>query len=190
MNDHPSSCSLRCKCGHLTLPAVGQPILTVSCYCSSCQEAARRLSPADTSRMVGRDGGTPFVLYRKDRVDFSGSKDALREYRLTPKSPTRRVFASCCGAPMFLEFQNGHWVSVYSSRLPEAQRPPIAMRVVTADAPPGTHFDDRIPTYKTHSARFMARLLWAWVKMGFRSPDIAVAGELIVTGLGPAPSGE
>lgn len=190
MNDILSSSSLRCECGHVTLPTVGHPIMTVSCYCRSCQEAARRLFPEDTSRMLGDDGGTPFVLYRKDRVDFTGSASKLREHRLTPKSSTRRVIAACCGAPMFLEFQNGHWVSVYSQRVPEAQRPSIEMRVVTADAPLGSHFDDGIPTYETHSARFMARLLWAWVKMGFRSPDIAVTGERILDGLGPAPSVE
>ena len=151
--------------------------MTVSCYCHSCQTAARRLAVPDSTPMVGTDGGTPFVLFRKDRVEFPSSQ-ALREHRLSPQSTTRRVVATCCGTPMFLEFEKGHWVSVYAGRIPEAQRPAIEMRTMTSDAPPDTVFTDNIPSYRTHSVRFMARLLWAWVLMGFRHPAIEVNADV------------
>ncbi len=93
-----------------------------------------------------------------------------------PKSSTRRVLSVCCGTPLFLEFQNGHWLSVYSSRVPERVRPPTQLRTMIKDAPPGTHFRDGIPSYKTHSFGFMLRLLWAWVQMGFRAPAVDVRG--------------
>jgi hypothetical protein len=32
-----------CQCGKVKFEAVGPPILTGSCYCTSCQEAGRRL---------------------------------------------------------------------------------------------------------------------------------------------------
>lgn len=169
----PSQRLLSCSCGQLSIPAIGDPIMTVSCYCHSCQTAARQLAVPASPPFTGTDGGTPFVLYRKDRVEFPSSQ-ALREHRLSSQSSTRRVIAACCGAPMFLEFEKGHWVSVYAARIPEAERPPLEMRTMTGDAPPDTVFTDRVPSYRTHSVPFMARLLWAWVLMGFRSPAIEV----------------
>lgn len=87
----------------------------------------------------------------------------------------------CCGAPMFLEFEKGHWVSVYAARVPEAQCPAIEMRTMTRDAPHEAEFTDQIPSYRTHSVWFMARLLWAWVLMGFRSPEIEVDNHPFAT---------
>jgi hypothetical protein len=75
---------------------------------------------------------------------------------------------------MFLEFENGHWLSVYAARLSEAERPPVEMRTMLRDAPAGTQHADGIPGSSTQSASFMARLLWAWIAMGFRSPKIEV----------------
>jgi hypothetical protein len=31
-----------CQCGKVKFEAVGSPILTASCYCTSCQEAGRQ----------------------------------------------------------------------------------------------------------------------------------------------------
>ena len=31
-----------CQCGKVKFEAIGPPILTVSCYCTSCQEAGRQ----------------------------------------------------------------------------------------------------------------------------------------------------
>ncbi len=50
------------------------------------------------------DGGTGFVLVRSDRVRCVKGGDKLQEHRLKPDSPTRRVLATCCNSPMFLEF--------------------------------------------------------------------------------------
>lgn len=169
-----ASRTLTCTCGQLRIAAFGEPIMTVCCYCNSCQTAGRFFDPPDGAGVLGADGGTPFVLYRKDRVDCTPHGTAMREHRLTPKSSTRRVVAACCGAPMFLEFQNGHWLSAYAARLPEAERPPVEMRTMLRDAPVGTQHADGIPGSATQSARFMARLFWAWVSMGFRSPKIEV----------------
>lgn len=178
--------SLSCSCGTLQLPVRGAPIMSAACFCTSCQTAgdlfALSGSAASGDALPGSgavkepDGGTPYVLYRKDRVDCSEAADMLCEHRLTTQSPTRRVLSVCCKSPMFLEFQNGHWLSVYAPRVPAELRPAVELRTMTRDAPQGTHFDDGIPSYRTHSFGFMLRLLWAWVKMGFRAPAIEVRG--------------
>jgi hypothetical protein len=173
-----ASRTLSCICGQLRIAAFRKPIMTVCCYCTSCQTAGRLLDPPDGARVLGVDGGTPFVLFRKDRVNCTHHATALREHRLTPESSTRRVVAACCGAPMFLEFEKGHWISVYAARLPQAERPPVEMRTMLRDAPAGTQHSDGIPGSSTQSASFMARLLWAWIAMGFRSPKIEVGSAV------------
>ncbi|RJF86214.1 GFA family protein [Sphingomonas cavernae] len=161
-----------CRCGEVKLRILGAPIITAICYCKSCQEAGagfQRLS--GMSDVLDADGGTAFVLHRKDRVAFAEGDALLREHRLTPEASTRRVLARCCDTPMFLEFAGGHWLSLYRERLgPDA--PPVEMRVMAGDRRASAVFEDALPTYKTHSVKFMWRLFVAWAAMGFRAPRL------------------
>ena len=180
MSKHQTSIAARCRCGKCELVLTGTPIVTAACYCESCQKAARKFTGLPHAEQVLlADGGTAFVLQRKDRVRCSRGADHLREYRLTPDAPTRRVVATCCNSPMFLEFKGGHWLSVYRDRLTPEDRPPIEMRTMTAYRPQGVEFHDAIPNHAKFSARFMWRLLWAWAAMAFRAPKIEyVNGKL------------
>jgi hypothetical protein len=72
---------------------------------------------------------------------------------------------------MFLDFTKGHWLSFYTGRL-SGKIPPLDMRVMTADRPGAAALPDDVPNLATHSARFMVRLLAAWVAMGFRRPKV------------------
>ena len=163
----------RCSCGECRLLLEGTPIMTAICYCESCQNVGHifeRLSGAPP--VLGEDGGTAYVLQRKDRISFETGVETLREHRLKPKSSTRRIVAACCNSPMFLEFSGGHWLSVYRDRIPPEDRPAVEMRTMTADRPDGVEFRDTLPSYRKHSGRFMLRLLAAWVAMGFRAPKL------------------
>jgi hypothetical protein len=177
-----------CVCGRVGLECSGPPIVGAACYCESCQKAGRLFATLPgASSILAADGGTAYALYRKDRIRCVKGAEALREHRLTPVSKTRRVVASCCNSPMFVEFSGGHWLSVYQGRFSEGQRPPIEMRTMTRDAPAGIAFDDGLPSYRTHSGRFMWRLLTAWIAMGFRAPKIDyVNGTLDVSVRAPA----
>src|SRR2546428_4321407 len=100
-----------CSCGKVQFEAIGAEIVAAACYCASCQAAGHQFEQLSPSTPVlERDGGTDFLLYRKDRVRCSKGEALLREYRLKPESPTRRVLASCCNSAMFLEFNKGHWL--------------------------------------------------------------------------------
>jgi hypothetical protein len=173
-----STLTFSCTCETVRITTSGAPIMAVACYCNSCQTAGRQLLDDTGASVVNADGGTDFVLVRKDRVNWSIDPASLVEHRLSAESPTRRVCAACCGAPLFLEFQNGHWLSLYAQRLPASQRPAIQLRTMTRDAPNGVTFTDGVPSPKTHSLGFMARLLWAWVAMGLRSPKVEVGGSI------------
>ena len=164
----------RCQCGKAILDVAGPPIMTVACYCRSCQDAAKRLGSLPGAPPVAdADGGTHFVMERKDRVTCSHGSELLREHRLTPKSSTRRVIAVCCNSAMFLEFKGGHWLSIYKDRFQENDQPSLEMRTMTGERRPGVVFADDIPSPKKHSLRFMWKLMRAWMAMGFKTPKIS-----------------
>lgn len=164
--------SAMCRCGKVTFEAADPPILTVLCYCTSCQEAGRRFEQLPLApRVLDPDGGTGYIMYRKDRVRCVQGQEYLEEHQLKPGSPTRRVVATCCNSAMVAEFTKGHWLSMYRNRFAESA-PPLEMRVMTKDRRAGVEFADQIPSYRTHSGRFMVKLVAAWIAMGFRTPQM------------------
>jgi hypothetical protein len=161
-----------CRCGKVKLEAVGRPILTASCYCASCQEAGRRFERLPSAPPVlNAGGGTDCLVYRKDRVRCVAGQEYLEEHRLKPESPTRRVIATCCNSAMFLDFTKGHWLSMYRNRF-AAGAPPVEMRVMTRDRREGVALVDDVPNFAGYPARFMVRLIAAWIAMGLRRPEI------------------
>jgi hypothetical protein len=79
--------SVRCQCGNVKFQGAGAPILTGSCYCTSCQEAGRRFEQLPSAPLVlDADGATGLILYRKDRVQCVQGQQYLEENRLTPQS--------------------------------------------------------------------------------------------------------
>jgi hypothetical protein len=161
-----------CRCGKVKFEAVGAPILTGACFCASCQEAGRRLEQlACAPAVLDPDGGTGVILYRKDRVLCLMGLENLQEHRLTPESPTRRVFATCCNSAMFLDFTKGHWLSMYRNRFPNGA-PPLQMRVMTKDRRAGVELAHDVPNYSGMSGKFMFKLLAARIPMGLRRTDI------------------
>jgi len=167
--------TLACACGQFHIALVGEPFITTECHCNSCREAARRMSALPAAfPLADGSGGTPFVLYRKDRISFPDGTDGLKAYRLTGKSPTRRVITTCCNSPIFLEFQSGHWLSLYANLWPQHERPSIAIRTMTSDLPESHLLDDALPSGKRSTAGFYWKLLTAWIAMGFKVPKIEV----------------
>jgi len=162
-----------CRCGNVKFEAVGAPILTGACYCSSCQEAGRQIEQlACAPPVLDPDGGTEVILYRKDRVQCKMGLENLEEYRLNPESPTRRVVATCCNSAMFLDFTKGHWLSMYRNRFP-SDAPPLEMRVMTKDRRGGVELAGDIPNHRGFSGKFMLKLIAARIAMGLRRADIA-----------------
>jgi hypothetical protein len=127
---------------------------------------------------VGRNGATHLVLYRKDRIRFTKGAELLREYRLTPASATRRIVAICCNTPIGLDFTKGHWLSLYGCLWSAHTLPAIQMRTMTSDALEGTIFSDDVPNHKRYAFSFFAKLISAWVAMGFKIPKVFVNGTL------------
>ena len=167
----------RCRCGKVELAAIGRPIFAGTCYCTSCQEAGRRFEQlASAPAVLNPDGGTDFVLYRKDRVECANGQEYLQEHRLRPNSPTRRVVATCCNSAMFLDFTGGHWLTMYRNRFP-AEAPAPEMRVMTRERRAGVELADDLPNYAGLSGKAMLRLISAWIAMGFRRPTVSLGSS-------------
>jgi hypothetical protein len=163
----------RCRCGQVELGVSGPPIAHAVCYCASCQEAGRRLGQLpDATPVLGPDGGTDYLLFRKDRVHCTRGGERLEALRLMPDSPTRRLVAGCCNTPMFLDFSKGHWLSLYRGRV-EGPVPPLEMRIMTAEKPEGAALADDVPAYPGRAGKLIWKLMIAWAAMGFRIPRVA-----------------
>ena len=101
-----------CSCGNVELECIGAPITTVVCYCDDCQEGSRQIEALPNARPAqDPDGGTAYVVYRKDRLRCSRGASLLKGYKIRTISTTNRVIATCCNSAMFLNFDDGkHWV--------------------------------------------------------------------------------
>jgi hypothetical protein len=175
MTSMPTTTSLRCACGQFHLSVTGEPFITAECHCTSCRSASQRLSALPVALpMTAANGGTPYVLYRKDRVAFPDGTAALAAFRLTDASHTRRLVTTCCKTPIGVEFEGGHWLSLYAGLWSEADRPAMQIRTQTGDVPTGTVLDDSLPAGGGVTAGFYAKLLWAWIAMGFKVPKVDV----------------
>jgi hypothetical protein len=165
--------TITCACGAVCLEAVGSALMSVVCHCTSCRTAGREFdSRSPVAPIVDAAGGTPVVLWRKDRLKCVRGCERLTAHRLAADSPSRRMVACCCGTPMFGDFTKGFWVSIYRGRIELA--PPPTMRVMTSDAPDDVTLpDDGLRRYRGRPGTFMLTLLATWASMGFRTPKVA-----------------
>ena len=125
-------------------------------------------------------GCTRCAEVRKDRLRVTAGEKNLRAFRLSSDAGSRRVIATCCNTPLFLEMKGAHWVSVYLSLWPEDSRPAPDVRTMTGDLDDPSVLLGDIPNLKGHSIGFYAKLFAAWVAMGFRNPKLPVQGEINV----------
>ena len=167
---HPTHLA-HCRCGAVEVGAWGAPIVVSACYCNDCQEAARRLAgSADGTPAASADGGTEFMVFRRDRIACTRGAERLRAMRLTDASKTRRMIAGCCGAPMYLAFDDGRpWVSAFRASF-RAAAPTVAMRICTRFRRSEDRADDGVPDHPGYPPAMMLRILAAWPRMLFSRP--------------------
>jgi hypothetical protein len=165
--DSSQTLAAECACGCVVFEARGAPIVGASCYCHSCQTAGRRIEHLPSApKVLDADGGTSYLLYRRDRIACLKGSEHLQEIRLAPDSATRRMVATCCNSAMMLDFTKGHWLTMYRGRFPR-DAPPIEMRVMTRDRPQNVRLSDDVPNYRTHNGKFMWKLLSTRMAMLF-----------------------
>ena len=155
----------RCSCGNVELTVFGAPILSAVCYCEDCQEGARQIEALPNAHPVKEpDGGTEYVLYRKDRVECSKGSNLLKDYKISEETVTKRVVATCCYSAMYLNFEKGHWLSIYRARL-QGDIPPLQMRIQTKFKPNNSDIPNDVPSYPAFPLKFVLKLVAAKIAM-------------------------
>jgi hypothetical protein len=158
-----------CVCGQVALEARGAPIVSTVCYCDDCQEGGRRIEALpNAAAVLDPDGGTPYLLFRKDRIVCSQGAPLLRGYKLRETSATNRVVATCCNSAMSMNFDKGPcWVSAYRSRFRDAL-PPVEMRICTKFRRSDAELPNDAPGHPRYPLRMMVRLLVSGAAMLLR----------------------
>jgi hypothetical protein len=160
---------IRCSCGNVELECIGAPITSVVCYCDDCQKGSRQIEALPNARPAqDPDGGTAYVVYRKDRLRCSSGASLLKGYKIRESSATNRVIATCCNSAMFLNFDDGkHWVDVYRSRF-QGDAPALQMRICTKFKPGNYSIPNDVPSYPGYPFNFLLKLIGARIAMLFR----------------------
>ncbi len=158
----------RCSCGTVEIEALGTPITSVVCYCDSCQKGSRQIEALTNAvPILGPDGGTAYILYRKDRIKYSKGAELLKDYKIEEKSTTNRVVATCCNSAMVMRFDDAkHWVPVYRARF-QGDLPPLQWRICTKFKPENVELPTDIPSSAMYPAGFVWKLLTSKLSMLF-----------------------
>lgn len=159
----------RCACGEVELELTGVPVISVVCHCDDCQAGARIIEALPGAPAVLDAGrGTPYALYRNDRVNCTKGAELLEGHKLQPDSATDRMVASCCNSAMLVRLDPIlHWTPVYRDRIvPPA--PPLEMRIQTRFVPTDVAVPADLPSFRGVPLRFFTRLIAARVAMTLR----------------------
>jgi hypothetical protein len=159
----------RCRCGGVEMEAIGTPIVSSVCYCVDCQNGSRQIEELPNAGSVrDADGGTAYILFRKDRLSCSKGASLLKNYKVKAGSATNRVVASCCNSAMFMNFDKGpFWVSAYRARF-QGGLPPLEMRICTRSRPNGVAIPADAPSYPGYPVTLMMKLLTSGLAMWLR----------------------
>ncbi len=86
-----------CRCGGVEIEASGAPIVSSVCYCTDCQRGSRQIEGLpDAGSVRDDDGGTAYILFRKDRIRCAKGADLLKGYKLKDTSMTNRLQMRIC----------------------------------------------------------------------------------------------
>ncbi len=169
-NNNPTHVA-HCRCSTVEVGAWGKPIIVNACYCEDCQVAAERLAlSSNLAPTVSADGGTEFMVFRRDRIACTRGAERLQAMKLTDASKTRRMVAGCCATPMYLAFDDKRpWVSAYRASF-GADAPPVEMRICTRFRRSKEKAEDDLPSHPGYPPAMMVRILAAWPLMLFSRP--------------------
>ena len=160
-----------CQCGAVEVGAWAEPIMVNTCYCDDCQAAAQQLAAsADQPPAPSADGGTEFMVFRRDRIACLAGADRLQAMRLNDGTKTRRMIAGCCATPMYLAFDDKRpWVSAFRAAF-GTDAPPVEMRICTRFRQGQDTAEDGVPSHPSYPPAMIFRILAASARMLFSRP--------------------
>jgi hypothetical protein len=155
----------RCACGNVEVELTGKPVISVACHCDDCQAGSSMIEALPGAPAILDAGhGTPYALYRNDRLKCTRGEELLAGYKLKPESTTNRMVARCCNSAMLARLDPIlHWTPVYRDRIADA--PPLEMRIQTKFVPAGVAVPQDMPNVRGVPFTFVARLVAAKLAM-------------------------
>lgn len=158
----------RCACGTVEVELSGAPVISVVCHCDDCQAGSAMIEALPgAAAILDAGAGTPYALFRNDRVRCTRGADRLTGYKLRPESTTNRMVAGCCNSAMLVRLAPVlHWTPVYRDRIDDP--PPLKVRINTRFVPQGTTVPTDLPTRSGVPLRFFSRLILARIAMALR----------------------
>lgn len=144
----------------------GAPVISVVCHCDDCQAGSRMIEALPGAPAILDAGsGTPYALYRNDRIRCTKGAELLESYKLKPSSTTSRMVASCCNSAMLVQLAPIlHWTPIYRDRF-AAEAPPLEMRINTRFTPDDVALPADMPSVRGVPFTFVARLVAAKIGM-------------------------
>jgi len=154
----------RCFCGNVELETTGAPIICAACHCSDCHEGSRRIEALSNARpILDSQGGTPYVLYHKDRVKYLKGVQLVTGLKVDDDSPNR-AYSTCCNSFLFLDLPNPmHWIPIFRGGF-QGEVPNLEMRI-NVESKLGIH---DVPTYTSLSLKLVRKLLGSKIAMLLR----------------------
>ena len=161
----------QCRCDAVEIGAWSNPLVVAACYCDDCQAASGRLAAsANGAPVASADGGTEFVVFRRDRIACTRGAENLKVMRLRDATKTRRMVAGCCATPMYVSFDDKRpWVSAFRASF-GADAPPVQMRICTRFRRTEDKAKDDLPEHKGYPAAMILRVLAVMPRMLFSRP--------------------
>ncbi len=159
----------RCACGKVEFELSGAPVISLVCHCDDCQAGSAMLEALPGAPPILDAGhGTPYALYRNDRVHCTRGAELLEGYKLKPGSTTHRMVASCCNSAMLARLPPVlHWTPIYRDRIaPPA--PPLEMRIQTRFVPAGVSLPADLRDVSGTPLTFVIRMVTAKLAMLLR----------------------
>ncbi|HEY4124519.1 MAG TPA: hypothetical protein VGM36_07895, partial [Rhizomicrobium sp.] len=102
---------------------MGAPIANAACYCAGCQAGGRQIEAAGARNFRDEWGGSPYAIYRDDRLTCIEGASLLKGFKLGEDAPTTRFITTCCNSAIYLKYRPGWWTSVYRVRFGDAALP-------------------------------------------------------------------
>ena len=169
-----------CRCGAVALEAAGDPSMSNECLCDSCRSAAGIFSALDGGlNLADPKGATHVLIYRTDKISCLRGAGHLKEHRLEPESGTRRIVATCCNTPLFLDVVQGPWLSLYAINWPGEHVPPVQYRTFCNDLEDPGVLPADVPNGKPVPLGVVRRFLSMTIALKFRIPKVTfVSGVL------------
>jgi hypothetical protein len=156
-----------CLCGKVEFKASGKPVITTACHCADCFKGSHLLETLPNAPpILNSFGGTPHILYRKDRVEYLKGTEFFKNIQVEDDSP-KRVYASCCNSYLFMDLPSPmQWVPIHRNRF-QGDVPPIEMRI-NAKFKTQESIPNDVPVYSSVPFKFVLKLLGTVPAMLFK----------------------